>query len=281
MRLLLLLLLLTRARTYCLSRVDYVEMKRKIYAPDSKPIAAAAVPKNPYNKSAKPFNAWQEELIGPAGFPKLIVVGERNKPEDKKRKAEGAVDGVETRTVNFDSVTFEATKTGGVISLVDVETLGTAPGQWPAGRVVKFIIAKKDGETTGTKENGEYFNFGQLKTKILDFKPVFVTLLDSRPIAALPTASSAMAVDAPTSEFPARLTAPPTIATATPAVVEAKATGSGPQEYPAKGQASFKEPVTDEKLEELKTLVATWEGRTVTWTRATGQCSSSPSTESN
>lgn len=246
-------------------------MKRKIYAPDSKPTAAAAVPKNPYNKSAKPFNAWQEELIGPAGFPKLIVVGERTKPEDRKRKAEGAVDGVETRTVNFDSVTYEATKTGGVVSLVDAATVGTGAGEWPAGRVVKFVIAKKDGETTGTKENGEYFNFGQLKTKILDFKPVFVTLLDSRPIAALPAASSAMAVDAPTSEFPARLTAPPTIATAVPVVVESKATGSGPQEYPAKGQASFKEPVTDEKLAELKTLVATWEGRAVEWVRASGQ----------
>jgi hypothetical protein len=44
----------------------------------------------------------------------------------------------------------------------------------------------------------------------------------------------------------------------------------GQQEYPAKGQASFKDVVTDEQFEQLKKDVSEVNGRKVEWIRAPG-----------
>ena len=264
--------------TYFRFRADYVEMKRKIYAPDSKP-TVPSIPKNPYVKSNKPFNAWAEDLIGAQGFPGVVSTAPR---EDKKRKAAGqGEDGTEEREILFDGVRFTAKKSAaGDVEIVDEENVGRGEGGWPAGKVLRFVIAHSSGALDGPKEEGEPFNFAKLKTELLPIcRPAFVALLpDSRPIAPLPSGASApsaaMAVDTPASEFPVRLTAPPTIATAsaTPAPEAKPAKTSGNRgEYPAKGQVSFRDPVTDKILETIKSTLGLWEARKVEWVRASRQ----------
>lgn len=252
-------------------------MKRKIYAPDTKP-APAGVPRNPYTKSNKPFNAWAEQLVGPQGFPKEIVAVDRTRGDDKKRKAGGqGEDGVEEREVLFDGVRFTARRKGGdggEVEIVDEATVGAGEGGWETGKVLRFVISKKDGALDGAKEEGEFFNFSELKTQLLPIcKPAFVSLLpESRAIAALPAGGSAMAIDtpAPSSEFPVRLTAPPTIGSASAPADTKPAGDKKGQEYPAKGQCSFREVVTDEIFEKIKSTFGLWEGRKIEWTRASG-----------
>ncbi|KAL8278734.1 hypothetical protein RQP46_008803 [Phenoliferia psychrophenolica] len=270
------------------SKADYVEEKRKIYAPDSKPITPAPA-KNPYTKTAKPFNAWAESLVGANGIPSI--------PVERKRKAEEpkAAPGPEDREVLYDGVRFTARRDlskgpDAPVEIVDLENVGTGPDGWPVGKVFKFTIARGDGSFEGETELGAEFDFGALKAQLMPLsKPAFVSLLPEsrRPIAPLPSASSAssssakpMDVDAKptTSEFPARLTAPPSIATATPAAAatddvkpEAPKLKSGNQPYPAKGQASFKDSVTDETFAKLQEKFGVWEGRKMQWTRVSAE----------
>ena len=81
-----------------------------------------------------------------------------------------------------------------------------------------------------------------------------------------------MAIDtpAPSSEFPVRLTAPPTIGSASASADTKPAGDKKGQEYPAKGQCSFREVVTDEIFEKIKSTFGLWEGRKIEWTRASG-----------
>lgn len=156
---------------------------------------------------------------------------------------------------------------------MDEATVGTGEGGWVPGKLLKFVVAKKDGSTSGAKEQGDRFNVMELKAKIAPLvKPGFIGLDQlNRPIAGLPS-TGAMAVDAPApSEFPTKLTAPPTVGSASDPAPAAAATAapsaSGP-EFPANGQASFKEEVTDEIFEKIKADFGTFEGRTVVWSRA-------------
>ena len=244
-------------------------MKRKIHAPDSKPITPAPA-KSPYAKTSKPFNAWAEHLVGAQGVPTV--------PEVKKRKApEGDIKtpaGPEEREVLYDGVRFTARRDGaeGAVEIVDIDNVGKGEGGFPVGKVFKFTIAKTDGAFDGEKELGADFDFGSLKAQLMPVcKPAFIQLLpESRVIAPLPSGSSAkpMDVDVKPSEFPARLTAPPTIGSAADSKPDVKPKGNQP--YPAKGQASFKDTVTDEMLATIKEKFGVWEGRKVEWTRVTG-----------
>ena len=82
---------------------------------------------------------------------------------------------------------------------------------------------------------------------------------------------------APKSEFPTRLNAPPEIKSSAdvkkddaPEASTSSASGSGAQQYPARGQASFKEVVTDETFDKLKSEVGEIDGRKVEWVRVSG-----------
>lgn len=272
------------------NRSAYVEEKRAIYAPGSKAPEASALPKQPYSKSAKPFNAWAEKLVGAQGFPELPpAMGERRADgkKDNKRKAS---DGPEERDILFDGVKFTARRTGGEgseVEIINKATIGLGEGGWAGSKVMRMTISKKDGTVDGDVETGEFFNFGSFKQTLTPVcKPAFVSLFSSRPIAALPVAATTtaasytMAVDtAPTAS--GSLTAPPTIGSAAdivpePVVAVAEPAKSDdndrnkPQEYPALGQASFRDPVTEEILAQLRSEVGTWSGRKVTWTRASG-----------
>lgn len=255
-------------------------MKRKLHAPDSAPLAREgkdAIPKNPYTKSTKPFNAWAEKLVSDVdGWPSVPSAASAREGNSKKRAAE---DGSEEREIFYDGVKFTARRTGGKsgsIELVDEDKIGKGEGQWPTGKVLRFTISKKDGATDGDKEDGERFDFGALKQRLEPIaRPGFVSLVDERPIAGLPGGDKDMK-DAPAekSEFPTRLTAPPTIATASEAKKEdepeAPAKGRGEQQYPAKGQASFKDVLSDEQFAKLKSEVAEVEGRKIEWVRVSG-----------
>ena len=266
-------------------------MKRKVYAPDSKPMAREgkdAIPKNPYSKSSRPFNAWAEHLVSDSdGWPvKPSAAGApRDASNGKKRAAE---DGVNERDIFYDGVKFTARRTGGKggsIELVDEDKIGTGEGQWPKGKVLRFTVSKMDGSTDGDKEDGEQFDFVALKKRIEPIaRPGYVSLFDgARPVAGLPGSSSAADKDAPMqdakSEFPTRLTAPPTIATASDsdkkddaaAAGAAESKGaSGAQQYPAKGQSSFKDVLSEDQFETIKKEVSEVEGRKIEWVRVSG-----------
>lgn len=277
---------LTRAHS---SRLDYVEEKRKIYAPDSAPITGASkdsVPKNPYSKSAKPFNAWAERLVGEDGFPIKPSAVAAARANGKKRGAEDENE-AEEREIMYDGVRFKARRTGGKdgkVEIVDEESVGKGEGGWATGKVFRFTIAKKDGSTsTDSKEDGEKFDFVSLKKRLEPIaKPAFVSLAEDRPIAPLPAGASGdkdstMKEAAPKSEFPTRLNAPPEIKSSAdvkkddaPEASTSSASGSGAQQYPARGQASFKEVVTDETFDKLKSEVGEIDGRKVEWVRVSG-----------
>lgn len=259
-------------------RSHYVDVKREKYAPGTSKPAAPSIPRAPGQpqKGVKPYNAWALRLIGENGFPVPIKPEDsKNGREDKKRKAE---DGSEEREILFDGVRFTARRSGrndSSIEIVDEANVGTGEGQWVPGKLLKFTVAKKDGAFTGPKEQGGNFNFMELKQKLAPIvKPGFIGLAQSeRPIAGLP--ASTMAVDSKPSEFPTKLTAPPTIGSASDAAKPAEAPAStesgrgGAVEYPAPGQASFKENVTDEIFEKIKSEFSEFEGRKIEWTRAT------------
>lgn len=240
-------------------RTTYVEEKRLIYAPNSK--AETAKPAPP--KSVRPFNAWAEKLVGAQGFPAApgAISARSGDKGDKgnKRKADDSV--VEERDILFDGVKFTARKTGPLVEIVDRDTIGLGEGGWPVGKVLRFTVSKKDGTADmgagAETEQGEYFNFTAVKLALLPIcKPAFVSLLPAaRPIAALPTGTTSMAVDTPA-------------APVAPVVVDS----SNPQEYPTLGQVSFREVVTEEILAKLRADVGVWEGRTLTWVRASGEC---------
>lgn len=261
-----------------------MEEKRKLYAPDSAPIAPAkdAVPKNPYAKSAKPFNAWADKLVAEDGFPTVpsAAAARKDGANGKKRAAEDG-DAVDEREILYDGVKFTARRTGGEggsIEIVDEDKVGKGEGQWPTGKVFRFVIAKKDGSTSGDKEDGARFEFGPFKSRLEPVaRPAFVSLTEARPIAALPGSDKEMkeAAPEPKAEFPTKLTAPPMVASASDAKKDEgekapAASGSGAQQYPAKGQASFKDVVSDEQLEKLKQEVAEVDGRKVEWERLSG-----------
>lgn len=245
-------------------------MKRLIYAPDSKAATTfTATPVNPYTKSIKPFNAWAEQLIATNGTPTVPTAGRVQDP--KKRKSDPDAD--EDREVLFDGVRFTARRSGGLISVVDEENVGKGADGWSTGKVLRMVIGVKAG-STAESEQGEGFNFGKLKADLIPIaKPAFVSILpESRTIANLPSSSalpSAAMVVEPSSDFPERSIAPPTIAIAASSA-PTTSSGYGPQTYPAKGQVSFKDVVTDELLEKVRSEVATFEGRPITWVRATG-----------
>lgn len=259
-------------------------MKRQIHAPGtSKP--APGVPRAPGGQSGnqkggvKPYNAWAQHLIDENGYPSEIEPEQARGSMDRKRKADDS--GSDEREILFDGVRFTAKRTGkgddATIEIVNEAEVGTGEGQWPAGKLLKFTVSKSDGSMSGDKERGSSFNVMELKSKITPIvKPGFIGLTQNeRPIAGLP--GSSMAVDAPVkSEFPTKLSAPPTIASASDASTSAPAAASsseplprGVVEYPAAGQASFKEMVTDEILEKIKSQFGEFEGRKIEWTRAT------------
>ena len=255
-----------------MSKAAYVEMKRLIYAPDSAPVAGpSAVPRNPHAKNARPFNAWAEKLVGARGFPKKVDVPEprTNGKElnSKKRKADD--DGAEqTREVLFDGVRFTARKlASGEVEIVDEATVGTEAGKW-TNKVLKFVIQSNAAD--GAKQDGAHVNFGDLKKLCFPIvKPGFFSLLDK---PAGPAAGEAPEA-APKSEFPVKLTAPPTIgsAAAAPAAVAAPATDARQQAYPARGQAAFRDEVTDEILAKIQADIASFDGRSVEWVRVSGE----------
>ncbi|GAA5925717.1 hypothetical protein JCM3775_001482 [Rhodotorula graminis] len=272
-----------------MSKWDYVEMKRKVYAPDSKPMAREgkdAIPKNPYSKSSRPFNAWAEHLVSDTdGWPVKPSAAGASRDATTNGKKRAAEDGVDEREIFYDGVKFTARRTGGKagsIELVDEDKIGTGEGQWPKGKVLRFTVSKKDGSTDGGKEDGEQFDFVALKKRIEPIaRPGYVSLFDgARPVANLPGSSSASAdKDAPMqdakSEFPTRLTAPPTIATASeekkddaaPAAAAESKGASGAQQYPAKGQSSFKDVLSEDQFETLKKEVSEVNGRKIEWVR--------------
>lgn len=263
-------------------RLDYVEEKRKLYAPDSAPITGASkdsIPKNPYSKSSKPFNAWAEKLVGEQGFPVKPSAVAAARTNNKKRGAEDDGD-AEERDVLYDGVRFKARRTGGKdgkVEIVDEDNLGKGEKGWSTGKVLRFTIAKKDGSTsTDSKEDGEKFDFASLKKRLEPVgKPGFVSLLDDRPIAPLPSGDKDSAMKDAKPEFPTRLNAPPEIKSAADVkkdepAPEASTSSSGAQQYPARGQASFREALTDEKFEQLKSEVGEIDGRKVEWVRVSG-----------
>lgn len=232
-------------------------MKRLIYDPEgkSKP-SATAVPANPYSRGNKPFNAWAEKLIGAQGFPSLQSPRTNTKDASKKRKADDEPE-VTEREILFNGVTFTAKRGyGGKIEIVNEATIGTGAGEWEGGKVLRFTISKKDGTSDGAIEGGEYFNHGQLKTQLMPIcKPAFVSIISEK-------------VEVEDKPVP-RATAPPVIQSAA-AIAAVAPVVPGGQEYPAKGQASFRDTVTDEIFATLQSTLGKWEGRTVTWIRATG-----------
>lgn len=247
-------------------RKAYVDMKRLIYDPEGKQTAkpaASVVPSNPYQRGPRPFNAWAENLVGDHGFPLQPSTSAQGK-SDNKRKALDEPE-ITEREILFNGVTFTAKKgNGGKIEIVDEATVGTGPDEWVGGKVLRFVISKKDGTTDGAIEGGEYFNHGQLKTALFPIcKPAFVAIIAAEPEA------DATSVDRESSDFPARATAPPTIQSA---AAVAAASIPGGQDYPAKGQASFRDTVTDEIFATLKSTLGTWEGRTIEWVRASRKC---------
>jgi hypothetical protein len=270
---------------YAPNRLDYVEEKRKIYAPDAPAItASSSVPKNPYAKSAKPFSAWGEHLISETGFPTLPQGGKRDDREKEGSKKRGADDsGEQTREILYDGVRFTARKVGGSVELVDEEKIGTGEGQWPFGKVFRFTISKKDGSSSGDVEGGPKVMFQDFKKRLEPIaKPAFVSVFDNREIAGLPSGDKAMKVEEEKKEFPTRLTAPPTIATASETKKEedaptASTVSAGQQAYPAKGQASFKDVVSEEALAKLKSEVGELDGRKIEWTRVSGSSCFPPS----
>lgn len=261
-----------------------MEEKRKLYAPDSAPITGAskdAIPKNPYSRSSKPFNAWAEKLVGEDGFPVKPSAVAAARANGKKRGAED--DGeAEEREIMYDGVRFKARRTGGKdgkVEIVDEATVGQGEGGWSTGKVLRFTIAKKDGSTSAdAKEDGGKFDFASLKKRLEPVaKPAFVQLLDERTIAPLPSGDKDSAMKDAKSEFPARLNAPPEIKSAAEVksdaaapAAEASTSSSGAQQYPARGQASFKEALTDDMLEKLKSEVSEIDGRKVEWVRVSG-----------
>ncbi|GAA5975878.1 hypothetical protein JCM10908_005312 [Rhodotorula pacifica] len=269
------------------TKLDYVEEKRKLYAPDSAPITGASkdsVPKNPYSKSAKPFNAWAEQLVGENGFPIKPSAAAAARQNGKKRGAEDENE-AEEREIMYDGVRFKARRTGGKdgkVELVGEESIGKGDGGWSTGKVFRFTIAKKDGSTSAeSKEDGERFDFASLKKRLEPIaKPAFVSLVEDRQIAPLPAGASGdkdSTMKEGKSEFPTRLTAPPEIKSsaevkkdddaAAPAPEASSSGSSGAQQYPARGQASFKEAVTDETFDKLKSEVGEIDGRKVEWVR--------------
>lgn len=250
-------------------------MKRKIYAPNSKPIAgASSVPTNPYEKRNpanrgkvnKPFNAWAETLVGPNGIPNPIPVYNPSAPRparDNKRKAEEE----EEKEVLYDGVRFTAKKEAGGVTVVDEDKIVS---QWDTNKLLCFTISKIDGSISpASKEEGEKFDFTKLKIKLTPIcKPGFVSLnQSSREIAGFPSSSSKM--DVTPSEFPVKLTAPPTIGSASDIKPASKPIGEG-QEYPAKGTASFRDIVTDEILIKINEELGSFGGRKILWVRASG-----------
>jgi lupus La protein len=161
---------------------------------------------------------------------------------------------------------------------VDEEKVGTAEGQWPFGKVLRFTVSKKDGSTSGEKEGGERFEYGFFKRRLAPIvNPAFVSLEGGdRKIAGLPSGDKEMKPVEEKKEFPTRLTAPPTIAVASevkaeePAAATAPSVSESEQSYPAKGQSSFKEVVTDEALEKLRSEVGEVGDRKIEWVRASG-----------
>lgn len=245
-------------------------MKRQIYAPGTKaPEPTTDIPKHPYPKSLRPFNAWAVSTISSTGFPSELPAEVKREPrtDDKKRKADDSTP--DEREILFDGVRFTAKRNGGSIELVDEENIGKGEGGWSAGKVLQFSVSKLDGTSEG-KENGDELNFGKLKFTLNPIsKAGFVSLDSRRPIAALP--ASTMAVDdVKPSEFPARLTAPPTVGSATETTPETKPS-TGSIEYPAKGHASFREVVDDATLEKIQAGAGEFEGRKIQWSRASGE----------
>jgi len=135
------------------------------------------------------------------------------------------------------------------------------------GKLLRFTIVSKEGKP----EAGERFNYGDFKRRLEPIsKPAFVGLQEKRDVAGLPEKKDTEMK----SEFPEKLKAPPMVVASTEKKEE-KDDGKleikdGQQEYPAKGQASFKDVVTDEQFEQLKKDVSEVNGRKVEWIRAPG-----------
>ncbi|GAA6062624.1 hypothetical protein JCM10212_000286 [Sporobolomyces blumeae] len=246
------------------SKSDYVEEKRQLYAPGSKPVEKDNIPKNPYSKSAKPFNAWAERLIDEHGFPQIPSAASARTAEKEDKKKRKAEDDNPERDISYDGVQYKARKTAsGDVEIVDEDKVGQGENGWKMGKLLRFTIASKEGKA----EAGERFDYGSFKRRLEPIvKPAFVSIQDSRQIAGLPEKKEDAQMK---SEFPTPLKAPPTVVSASEvksedAKVEVK---EGQQEYPARGQASFKEVVTDEMMEKLKSEVGEINGRKVEWTR--------------
>ncbi|KAL8287152.1 hypothetical protein RQP46_003604 [Phenoliferia psychrophenolica] len=256
-----------------MSKSDYVEMKNKIYASDSKKA------KNPYAKLAKPFNAWAEKLVDPHGIPSVPVEKKPKATVEKKK----IVNGPEDRDVSYYGVHFTARRDGGVdapVEIVDVESVGKGPNGWPSGRVVRFTISKSDGSFDGKMELGPDFAFLRLKVSLIPLaKPVWVGILpgSSRPIAPLRSVTGSfesentMDVESKSIESSATVAASSLLATTSTVDVKSGTSRreSGTQGYPATGQVTFDKDLMDETLAKIKARFGTWEGRRLQWERLT------------
>lgn len=136
------------------------------------------------------------------------------------------------------------------------------------GKLIRFTISSKEDKP----EAGERFNYGEFKRRLEPIaKPAFVGLSENRQVAGLPDKKEDSEMK---SEFPEKLKAPPMVVASSEAKKEEGGKlelKDGQQEYPAKGQASFKDVVTDELFEQLKKDVSEVNGRKVEWTRASGK----------
>jgi len=256
-------------------RAVYVEEKRQLYAPGTKAPESnpSAIPKNPYAKSSKPFNAWAEHLIGEHGFPSIpsaTAARSNNDSDDKKKRKAEDDDAPKEREISYDGVRYKARKSNGSVEIIDEDKIGQGESGWKMGKLIRFTISSKEDKP----EAGERFNYGEFKRRLEPIaKPAFVGLSDNRQVAGLPEKKEDSEMK---SEFPEKLKAPPMVVASSEVKKEEGGKlelKDGQQEYPAKGQASFKDVVTDELFEQLKKDVSEVNGRKVEWTRAPGELS--------
>ncbi|KAM0788493.1 hypothetical protein ACM66B_001625 [Microbotryomycetes sp. NB124-2] len=248
-----------------MTKTAYVDMKREIYAPGS----AKQAEKN--GKGSKGFNAWALKYVDSNGFPAPVEnVSKDSRDNSKKRKAD---DGPEERDVMFDGVRFKAKRTkegdDSSIELVDEDKIGTEEGQWPKGRLLKFTLSG---------DGSNKFNFMELKGKIATIaKPGFIGLEQpkgddqDRPVANLPSSSTTAAPSShamvDTIEQPKpKLDAPPMVASASAVKEEAKSDPSA-----QRGTASFREVVSDEAFDKIKSEFSDFEGQKLEWSRASDE----------
>ncbi|KAK4058495.1 hypothetical protein OIO90_000657 [Microbotryomycetes sp. JL221] len=264
-----------------MSKADYVEMKRQIYAPGTE----KQIQSTNNNKNNKQFNAWSQKLVDSNGFPSLFETTTNNKNEttdsnSKKRKAQE--DGPEERDIMFDGVRFKAKRINDdSVELVDENSIGTTEGQWPKGRLLKFTIKTKGSDDTR-------FNYIELKNQISSIvKPGYIGLdtKDEQQVDKVQASASGSngtstggfksvaMTDVGEGVIKPKLNAPPTIASASTtssSSIEPSQVVNDDQNL-LRGTASFKQIVDDEAFNKIQSEFSNFQGQELNWTRATEQ----------